>query len=97
MTAVVDARLTSSIDFVPDRIYDMAIFDSETNLRLDEFRRFRPWLKEGALIIFHDTAPHHQVVLTAVVALLREGVLHGLNFPTPRGVFIGRMTYVTGT
>lgn len=97
LDAVVDARLTSSMEFIPDRIYDMAIFDSETNLRLDEFRRFRPSLKEGALVIFHDTAPHHQVVLTGVLTLLQEGVLHGLNFPTPRGVFVGRINYVSGT
>lgn len=96
-SAVVDARLASSMEFVPDRTYDMAIFDSETNLRLSEFRRFRPWLKDGALVVFHDTAPHHQWVLAGIIALLQEGALHGVNFPTPRGVFVGRVSYATGT
>jgi len=95
--AVVDARCASSMEFIPDRIYDMAIFDSETHLRLDEFRRFRPWLKPGAVVIFHDTAPHHQWVIAGIVTLLQEGALHGVNFPTPRGIFIGRVTYATGT
>lgn len=94
---VVDAQLASSMEFVPDRTYDMAVFDSETNLRLNEFLRFRPWLKDGALVVFHDTAPHHQWVLAGIVTLLREGALHGVNFPTPRGVFVGRVSYATGT
>ncbi len=93
---VVDAKCVSSLEFTPDRVYDMAIFDSETNLRLDEFRRFRPWLKPGALVIFHDSAPHHQWVIAGIVKLLQEGALHGLNFPTPRGVFVGRVTYASG-
>lgn len=95
--AVVDARCMSSMEFTPDRTYDMAVFDSETHLRLDEFRRFRPWLKEGALVVFHDSAPHHQWVIAGIVKLLQEGALHGVNFPTPRGVFIGRVNYTTGT
>jgi len=95
--AVVDARCVSSMEFTPDHTYDMAVFDSETHLRLDEFRRFRPWLKDGALVIFHDTAPHHQWVIAGIVTLLREGAVHGVNFPTPRGVFVGRVTYATGT
>ena len=94
---VVDAKCVSSMEFTPDRTYDMAVFDSETHLRLDEFRRFRPWLKDGAVVVFHDSAPHHQWVLAGIVTLLNEGALHGVNFPTPRGVFVGRATYSAGT
>jgi len=96
LSAVVDARCISSLEFMPDRVYDMAVFDSETNLRLDEFRRFRPALKDGALVVFHDTAPHHQWVIAGIVRLLQEGAIHGVNFPTPRGVFVGRVTYKSG-
>jgi hypothetical protein len=63
---IVDARLASSMEFVPDRRYDMAVFDSETELRVHEFRRFLPWLRDGAVVIFHDTAPHHQAVIAGV-------------------------------
>jgi hypothetical protein len=97
LSGVVDAKCVSSMEFLPDRTYDMAVFDSETYLRLDEFRRFRPWLKAGAVVVFHDTAPHHQHVIAGIVKLLQEGALHGVNFPTPRGVFIGRITYASGT
>jgi predicted O-methyltransferase YrrM len=90
LAAIVDPRLVSSMEFTPDRIYDMAVFDSEIPLRVHEFRRFRPWLSSGALIVFHDTAPHHHAVLEGVHALIAEGALAGINLPTPRGVFIGR-------
>lgn len=93
---VIDARLASSVEFTPDRVYDMAVFDSEGSPRLDEFRRLKPWLKAGATVIFHDTAPHCQGVIGAVVALLKEGAIHGVNFATPRGVFVGRVAYATG-
>jgi len=46
---------------------------------------------------FHDTAPHHQWVIAGIVELLKEGALYGVNFPTPRGVFVGRVNYATGT
>jgi predicted O-methyltransferase YrrM len=93
---IVDARLCSSLEFTPDRVYDMALFDSEGPPRLDEFRRLKPWLKPGATVIFHDTAPHCQGVIGAIVALLKEGAIHGVNLATPRGVFIGRVAYATG-
>jgi len=91
LEAVVDARLTSSMEFTPDRHYDMAIFDSDTELRLHEFRRFKPWLKPGALLIFHDTSEHHGAVIAGVRALIAEGAIEGVNLPTPRGVWIGRV------
>lgn len=93
---VVDARLCSSLEFTPDRVYDMAVFDSDGPPRLDEFRRLKPWLKPGATVVFHDTAPHCPGVIGAIVALLKEGAIHGVNFATPRGVFVGRVAYTTG-
>lgn len=87
---IVDARLISSMDFTPDRTYGMAVFDSENSLRAREFRCFRPWLTDGALILFHDTADHHQSVIAGVRNLIAEGSLVGVNLPTPRGVFVGR-------
>ena len=93
---VVDARLSSSLEFTPDRVYDMAVFDSEGPSRLDEFRRLKPWLKPGATVIFHGTAPHCQGVIGAIITLLKEGAIHGVNFATPRGVFVGRVAYATG-
>lgn len=96
LTSVVNAHLISSMEFVPDRTYDMALFDSEMILRVHEFRRFRPSLKEGALVIFHDTASHHRVVIDGVRSLISEGALVGVDLPTPRGVFLGRVMPAKG-
>jgi hypothetical protein len=74
----------------------MAVFDSENSLRAHEFRRFRPWLNDGALVLFHDTAEHHQSVITGVRSLVGEGALVGVNLPTPRGVFVGRHVAAAG-
>jgi predicted O-methyltransferase YrrM len=91
LASVVDAKLVPSLEFVPDDSYDMALFDSELALRVPEFRRFRSSLKDGALVIFHDTARHHGVVIEGVRALIREGAITGVDLPTPRGVFVGRV------
>ena len=93
---VVDARLCSSLQFVPDRKYDMAVFDSEMHLLADEFWRLKPSLKDGATVVFHDSAPHCQTVIAAIIGLLKAGAVHGVNFATPRGVFVGRVAYTTG-
>jgi len=88
---VVEALLQSSMDFSPVAKFDMVIFDSELRLRIEEFRRFRPWLNDGGIVLFHDTAPHHEVVGAAVANLIREGQIAGLDLPTPRGLFIGKV------
>ncbi len=90
LTNFIDAQLTSSMEFIPDRQYDMAIFDSELALRENEFRRFRPYLNEGAIVVFHDTAPHHRVVADGLRTLIGEGAIVGIDLPTPRGIFIGK-------
>ncbi len=91
LASFVDAKVVSSLEFVPGDIYDMALFGSEPALRIPEFRRFRPSLKDGALVIFHDTAPHHGTAIDGVRSLLSEGAVVGVDLPTPRGVFIGRL------
>lgn len=89
---IIEARLQSSMEFTPDQQLDMALFDSELSLRVDEFERFLPWLKPSAIVIFHDTSPHHGVVLSGINALMAKGRLSGLNFPTPRGIFVGSLS-----
>jgi predicted O-methyltransferase YrrM len=88
---VVEARLESSMSFKPSAKLSFALFDSETNLRETEFRRMQPWLAPGAIVVFHDTGPQHVVVGEAVRRLVSEGALEGLELPTPRGVFLGRL------
>jgi predicted O-methyltransferase YrrM len=89
---VVCSLLQSSMDFTPQNQFEMALFDSAIELRIAEFRRFRPWLTNGATVIFHDTAAHHQMVIAGVNELVKEGYLVGIDLPTPRGIFVGRVT-----
>jgi predicted O-methyltransferase YrrM len=91
LEAVVDSRLASSLEFTPDRHYDMAIFDTGTELQIQEFRRFKPWLKPGALLIFRDTSERDGATVPSVRTLIAEGAIEGVNLPTPRGVWIGRV------
>ncbi len=82
--------LCESLAFTPQESIDFALFDSETHLREAEFRRFYDWLAPGALVVFHDTALHHAVVGDAVKRLVSDGLLAGIELPTPRGVFVGK-------
>jgi hypothetical protein len=49
----------SSLDFTPAEQVGFAWFDSLIELRIPEFDRFRPWMRPGTIVGFHDTAPHH--------------------------------------
>ena len=87
---VIDFRLEDSLTHTPQAQIELALLDSETPLREAEFRRFHPWFAPGATIVFHDTAPHHRVVGEGVRRLVGEGLLQGVELPTPRGLFVGR-------
>lgn len=82
----VDCVLGSSLEHTPDGPVDFAWFDSETNLRADEFARYRPWMHARTVVGFHDTAPHHgwRHRLDGLGLAL-------LDLPTPRGVTFGRL------
>lgn len=89
--AIVDIRLVNSLSFTPEERIEFALLDSETTPREAEFRRFLPWFAPGAMILFHDTAPHHKVVGDGVRQLISEGLVQGIELPTPRGLFVGRV------
>jgi predicted O-methyltransferase YrrM len=55
----VEVRLQPSLEFEPEEQIGFAFFDSLVPLRLRELDRYRPWLPEGVIVGFHDTAPHH--------------------------------------
>jgi predicted O-methyltransferase YrrM/GT2 family glycosyltransferase len=80
----------SSLDFVPDRLIDMALFDSDLSLRGREFEHYRSHLAPGALVLFHDTSTTHKVVAEAVDKLIADRVLDGFLLPTPRGLALCR-------
>jgi predicted O-methyltransferase YrrM len=78
-----------SLDYEPDDWIDFAWFDSWTNLRVAEFRRFLPRMHAGTIVGFHDTGPHF-ALHGEIEGLVDEGLLHTINLPTPRGVTFGQ-------
>lgn len=82
----VTCLLQSALDFVPPGPIDFAWFDSETNLRVPEFRAYRQYMHDRTVVGFHDTAPHHGYRPT-----LDDLGIALLDLPTPRGVTFGRV------
>jgi hypothetical protein len=83
----------SSLDYHAPEGVGFAWFDSLPQLRVPEFRHFYPALTSGAIVAFHDTAPHHGAELwDAILGLEAEGLLLPIRLRTPRGVVIGEVT-----
>jgi hypothetical protein len=82
----------SSLSYMPPEGVGFAWFDSLPGLRVEEFRRYHPAFDEGAIVAFHDTAPHHGRQLWADILVLEdEGMLLPIRLRTPRGVVIGEV------
>lgn len=80
----------SSLDYTPDQPIDFLWLDSLPHLRADEYRRYRPYLSDRAVVGVHDTGPQHTVRPT-IEALVASGELgEPLWLPTPRGVCFAR-------
>lgn len=82
----------NTMEYEPTQDIDLAFFDSWQEGRHEEFMRFYDMgkLKSGATVVFHDTAPHHQVH-QYVHELEENGLIKTLRFHTPRGVTIGQI------
>lgn len=77
-----------SLDFDPPQgPIGFAWFDSLPELRVPEFRHFYPSLAPGAIVGFHDTAPHHgRALYQAILDMEAGGLLLPIKLRTPRGV-----------
>jgi hypothetical protein len=71
----------------PSANIGFAFFDSSLEARPIEFKRFVPFMLDGAIVAFHDTGPQHPV-WDSVTSLERAGALKALQLRTPRGVAI---------
>ena len=74
---------TPSLEFIPAGPIGFAWLDSRTHLRVPEFEHFRSYFAPGAIVGFHDTAPHHGPWGAEVEQL--EGA-RPIRLRTPRGV-----------
>jgi predicted O-methyltransferase YrrM len=73
------------------RRFQFAVFDTQPRLRTAEFLRFYDHLDEGAIVVFHDTVRDSQAA-DPVAELKAMGLVEGVCFATPRGIFLGRVT-----
>jgi predicted O-methyltransferase YrrM len=73
----------SSLEFEPVLPVDFAWLDSRFELRIAEFERYRPWMRPGSMVGFHDTAPHHGPMGDEVEQI--KGI-RPIRLRTPRGV-----------
>lgn len=80
----VTLNMSSALEFTPTRRIDFAFFDSEIELRVPEFERFRPYLSPGAICAFHDTGPHKADGWGEKIRALPD--VQTLQLPTPRGI-----------
>jgi len=90
----------SSLDYTPDRQFEIFCLDSEPWLRFHELARFFPNLKEGGFALIHDLHHHcGQVVVEGkefawpwgklpdkLKKLVQDKRLTPVYFPSPRGL-----------
>ncbi len=90
----------NSLDWSPplDCEIGFAFFDSLYELRVPEFLHFRPFLKKGTIVAFHDTAPEHGSHriesgrdLRTEIEVVLGAQLRLTHFPTPRGLTVGEV------
>lgn len=87
----VEVILGSSLEHVPAEPIDLLFLDSTRPARVHEFRRFRPYLSGRALIVWHDSAPEHEVVHRDIASLVAEGEIHAVLIPSPRGLTVSKV------
>lgn len=81
-----------SLEFTPDDVVDLLFLDSELGIRGDEFSHFLPYLKQGSIIVFHDTNAIHETVRAQVAHLLDLGLIERILLPSPRGLALCQRT-----
>ena len=91
LESIVSVVNMASLEFEPKQPIDFALLDSDIGIRHLEFRHFRHHFAQSAFVAFHDVAPHHGALNDNVRALVNEGLITGIDFPTPRGLFLGKV------
>lgn len=94
----VEILQVDSLDYLPQEQLDFVLFDSLYEYRIPEFLRYRPWLRTGAIVAFHDTAPEHGAHRIASGRDLRSeieaelaGQIRFIHLPTPRGITLAEV------
>lgn len=83
----------NSLEYIPVEQIDLLFLDSKRTLRREEFLRFRPFLHNKSVIIWHDSSyrPQNHAVFDAVNELYEAGIIDRLLLPTPRGITLSML------
>lgn len=89
----VEVVACNSLEYIPAGQIDLLFLDSKRTMRLEEFIRFRPFLHNKSVIIWHDSSyrPQNHAVFDAVNELYDAGVIDRLLLPTPRGITLSML------
>lgn len=89
----VEIVICNSLEYIPTGQIDLLFLDSKRALRLDEFMRFRPFLHNKSVIIWHDSSYRIQnhAVFDAVNELYEAKIIDRLLLPTPRGITLSML------
>lgn len=89
----VEVVACNSLEYIPIGPIDLLFLDSKRMLRREEFLRFRPFLHNKSVIIWHDSSyrPQNHAVFDAVNELYEAGVIDRLLLPTPRGITLSML------
>ena len=85
----VEVRLESSLDFTPEQPIDFAWFDTLTDMRHTEYRRYHPHMHARTIVGFHDTAPFHPT-RSYLDEIEDEGIVKTIDLATARGFTLGQ-------
>lgn len=89
----VEVVACNSLEYIPEQNIDLLFLDSKRTLRREEFLRFRPFLHNKSVIIWHDSSyrPQNHAVFDAVNELYEAGIIDRLLLPTPRGITLSML------
>lgn len=89
----VEVVACNSLEYNPEGQIDLLFLDSKRTVRINEFLRFRPFLHNKSVIVWHDSSyrPQSHVVFDAVNELYNAGIIDRLLLPTPRGITLSML------
>lgn len=100
LSTFITSHLTSSLEVITGKMYDIIFLDTEPEIRFEELLKFRKNLNEGGLIMIHDLGggmcqvdneelgfgwPFGELP-NKIIELVREDSLRPFHFATPRGL-----------
>lgn len=83
----------NSLAYTPSQKIDILFLDSKRTIRKNEFLRFKPFLHDNSLIIWHDSSyrERNHAVYDAICELYNASIIDKIMLPTPRGITLSML------